>query len=171
MRRKPTESPATILRKAQIEARNNHWESALSIQIAAEQLDVPEKHYRFHLKRKWEFDFAWPKLMVAVEVDGGSMGVRCGTCRGMGLVPRFVVYGLTRKTGFRTTGHLVCCSSCGGNRMVAGRHTQAEGFEADHVKINEAQALGWRVYRFTPGMIERGEAVAFLAKNLIRRTP
>jgi hypothetical protein len=31
-----------------------------------------ERHYRFHPTRKWEFDFAWPLLMLAVEIEGGT---------------------------------------------------------------------------------------------------
>jgi hypothetical protein len=35
--------------------------------------DAPEpKHeYRFHPERRWQFDFAWPGAMAAVEVEGG----------------------------------------------------------------------------------------------------
>jgi hypothetical protein len=29
-----------------------------------------ETQYRFHPKRKWTFDFAWPDKMVALEVEG-----------------------------------------------------------------------------------------------------
>lgn len=31
----------------------------------------PVCEYRFHLNRKWRFDYAWPDYMVAVEVNGG----------------------------------------------------------------------------------------------------
>lgn len=30
-----------------------------------------EEEYKFHSKRKWRFDFAWPQQKVAIEVDGG----------------------------------------------------------------------------------------------------
>ena len=37
----------------------------------------PEREYRFHPTRRWRFDFAWPELKVAVEIDGGTwMGGR-----------------------------------------------------------------------------------------------
>jgi very-short-patch-repair endonuclease len=30
------------------------------------------REHRFHPTRKWRFDFAWPALLLAVEVEGGS---------------------------------------------------------------------------------------------------
>lgn len=40
--------------------------AALSVQ----GLPAPEREYRFHPTRKWRFDFAWPALKVAVEIEG-----------------------------------------------------------------------------------------------------
>ena len=34
-------------------------------------IKLPEQEYRFHPKRQWRFDFAWPGIMVAVEAEGG----------------------------------------------------------------------------------------------------
>jgi hypothetical protein len=34
-------------------------------------LPEPVTEHRFHPERRWRFDFAWPDLMVAVEVEGG----------------------------------------------------------------------------------------------------
>lgn len=31
----------------------------------------PRSQFVFHPSRKWRFDFAWPELFVAVEIDGG----------------------------------------------------------------------------------------------------
>lgn len=31
-----------------------------------------EQEYRFHPKRRWRFDFAWPEKRIAVEVEGGT---------------------------------------------------------------------------------------------------
>jgi len=31
-----------------------------------------EREYKFHPKRKWLFDFAWPRAMMAVEIEGGA---------------------------------------------------------------------------------------------------
>ena len=35
-------------------------------------LPDPEKEFRFHPERQWRFDFCWPGLMVALEVEGGT---------------------------------------------------------------------------------------------------
>lgn len=32
---------------------------------------IKEKEYKFHPTRKWRFDFAWPDIKFAVEVEGG----------------------------------------------------------------------------------------------------
>ena len=32
----------------------------------------PEAEYRFHPTRKWRFDFAFPQVKVAVEIQGGN---------------------------------------------------------------------------------------------------
>ena len=35
-------------------------------------LPAPETEYRFAPPRRWRFDFAWPDLRLAVELDGGT---------------------------------------------------------------------------------------------------
>jgi hypothetical protein len=34
-------------------------------------LPNPIPEYKFHSERKWRFDYAWPDLKVALEVEGG----------------------------------------------------------------------------------------------------
>jgi len=34
-------------------------------------LPAPECEYRFDPERRWRFDFAWPSLQIAVEIEGG----------------------------------------------------------------------------------------------------
>lgn len=41
-------------------------------------LPQPEREYKFHPTRNWRFDFAWPSLKIAVEVDGGQWLARGG---------------------------------------------------------------------------------------------
>lgn len=44
-----------------------------------------------------------------------------------------------------------------GGIWSGGAHTRGKGFEEDCEKYNEAALLGWQVYRFTAGMLEKGE--------------
>ena len=45
-------------------------EETLAQHIRAYKMPEPVREYRFHPERKWRFDFAWPEIMLAVEVDG-----------------------------------------------------------------------------------------------------
>lgn len=36
------------------------------------KLPAPVTEYRFNLQRRWRFDLAWPEILLAVEVEGGS---------------------------------------------------------------------------------------------------
>jgi len=57
-----------------------------------------------------------------------------------------------------------------GGVFSGGRHVRGVGFEKDAEKLNAATAQGWRVYRFTGGMVHDGSAVKTLEKAL-RVTP
>jgi len=46
-------------------------EEMLAQHIRLTGLPSPAREYRFHPRRRWRFDFAWPLYKVAVEVDGG----------------------------------------------------------------------------------------------------
>lgn len=46
-------------------------EDTLALHIRANKLPEPVREYRFHPERRWRFDFAWPDLRVAAEVEGG----------------------------------------------------------------------------------------------------
>lgn len=43
----------------------------LCTSIALAGLPPPEREFKFHSKRRWRLDLAWPDEMVAVEVHGG----------------------------------------------------------------------------------------------------
>ena len=100
----------------------SHLEETLLYQLKALGLSTPERNYVFHPDRKWRFDFCWPDLMLAAEVDGGTWS--------------------------------------------GGRHIRGKGYEGDCRKCNEAALLGWRVFRFTAGMVNNGEAFETLEKAL-----
>jgi hypothetical protein len=38
---------------------------------AAEGIPGCVAEYRFHNERRWRFDYAWPAIMLAMEVEGG----------------------------------------------------------------------------------------------------
>jgi len=50
----------------------SQWEAMLSLQIKAHALPEPTREHRFHRTRRWRFDFAWPALKLAAEVEGGT---------------------------------------------------------------------------------------------------
>ena len=39
--------------------------------LKSEGLPLPEPEYEFHASRAFRFDYAWPHVSVALEVDGG----------------------------------------------------------------------------------------------------
>jgi len=47
-------------------------EATFELQLRAEGITGWEREMYFHPTRKWRFDFAWRKQMLAVEIDGGT---------------------------------------------------------------------------------------------------
>ncbi len=47
-------------------------EEVLAWQMTQARLPEFEREHRFDEVRKWRFDFAWPELQVAAEVEGGT---------------------------------------------------------------------------------------------------
>ncbi len=45
-------------------------EETLALQIRINKMEQPVREYRFDDVRRWRFDFAWPDLFFAVEVEG-----------------------------------------------------------------------------------------------------
>jgi very-short-patch-repair endonuclease len=58
-----------------------------------------------------------------------------------------------------------------GGQWSAGRHVRGAGFTEDCLKLSTAAALGWRVLRFTTGMVEDGSAVRLLEQALTKGKP
>jgi very-short-patch-repair endonuclease len=48
------------------------YEAELVLQMHADGLPEPVREHRFHPRRRWRFDFAWPALRVALEVEGAT---------------------------------------------------------------------------------------------------
>ena len=53
-----------------------------------------------------------------------------------------------------------------GGTWTSGRHTRGPGFEKDCEKYNAAVMLGWRVLRYTTGMITSGVAINQIEKAI-----
>lgn len=47
-------------------------EDTLLMHISGYEMPPPEREYRFHPKRKWRFDLAWPERKIAAEVEGAT---------------------------------------------------------------------------------------------------
>jgi len=107
------------------------------------QLELPRplSEYKFHPDRRWRFDFAWPDIKLAIEIEGGTFGrvVYCHSC------------GARVKRRLKS-GRLV-------DIREGGRHNTGIGFERDVEKYNAAVVRGWRVVRLTRKMIESEKAV------------
>ena len=54
------------------DAEETLWGQLRARSLSNDPLPMPERQHRFGPSRKWRFDFAWPLLMVALEVDGGT---------------------------------------------------------------------------------------------------
>ena len=84
-------------------------EELLALHIKAEKLPEPEREYKFHSKRRWRFDFAWPEKMIAVEVEGGIWTNGRHT-RGKGFENDCIKYGEAACLGwilYRCTGNMI----------------------------------------------------------------
>ena len=92
-------------------------------QIRSAGLPEPFREWQFDAERKFRFDFAWPYIHVAVEIEGGI--------------------------------------------WIRGRHTRGGSFERDCRKYNLAASQKWFVFRFSPGMVESGEAVEFMKRIML----
>lgn len=53
-----------------------------------------------------------------------------------------------------------------GGAFTQGRHTRGKGFVADTAKLNTASGMGYKVFRFTPDQVLRGEAKEFIKRWL-----
>ena len=45
---------------------------SLAFQVHALKLPPPDFEVRFHPTRRWRFDMAWPALLLACEIEGGT---------------------------------------------------------------------------------------------------
>lgn len=103
------EDAARLSRKA----KRKRLEDLFAAQVAALRCPAPEREYHFHPARKWAFDFAWPALLLAVEVEGGQW-VRGRHQRGKGFADDCEKYNAAAALGWtvlRFTGSQVECGA------------------------------------------------------------
>lgn len=65
-----TERKAPYVVAPHLPKRRSEPEELLATMIRLAGLPEPEREHRFAAGRRWRFDFCWPVLMVAVEVEG-----------------------------------------------------------------------------------------------------
>ena len=82
-------------------------ERELLFHMKAVKLPAPRTQYRFAPPRRWTFDFCWPDLMLALEVEGG-IWTKGRHTRGKGYEKDCEKYNEAALAGFRllrvTTG-------------------------------------------------------------------
>ena len=59
------------------------YEERARLLIIAAGFPEPVKEFKFHPKRRWRFDLAWPELKLAIEIEGG-VWIRGRHVRGRG---------------------------------------------------------------------------------------
>lgn len=75
-------------------------EDAFALHCKARLPFKPFRQFKFHLTRKWTFDFAWPVPKIAVEIEGG-VWVRGRHNRGAGYEKDCEKYNAATKTGWK----------------------------------------------------------------------
>lgn len=53
-------------------------ENTLAFYLRVNSMAPPVTEHRFHPKRKWRFDMAWPEIKLAVEIEGGIHMAKSG---------------------------------------------------------------------------------------------
>lgn len=103
-----------------------------------------EREYRFDAKRKWRFDFAWPSVKFAVEIEGGVFSSGRHT-RGVGFSADLEKYNAAARQGWRVFRYT--------SKHIANNEAIREVFEA-------LGLLAWGTDKMVPGrkLIEAAEA-------------
>ena len=64
-------------------------------------LKEPEREFKFHPKRRWRFDFAFPLEKIAIEVQGGIFMKKSGHNSGIGILQDYEKYNNAVISGWR----------------------------------------------------------------------
>ena len=87
----------------------SNLEDTLELYLRAYDIPPHESEHRFHDTRRWRFDFAWPDIKLAVEVEGGTWA-RGRHTRGSGFAKDCEKYNAAVLLGWRVlrfTGDMV----------------------------------------------------------------
>jgi hypothetical protein len=95
----PTPPPAGSARPRG-NKRGSTLERRVAAYLAQSNLPAPRREYRFSTSRNFRFDFAWPALGVALEIEGGIWTQGAHT-RGVGYVKDCEKYNLATLEGWR----------------------------------------------------------------------
>ena len=81
----------------------SHLEEAFELWIRQEDANPNEccREFQFVLDRKWRFDFAWPREMVAVEIDGLKYDGKAGHQTVKGVLADAEKYEAALRLGWR----------------------------------------------------------------------
>jgi very-short-patch-repair endonuclease len=99
-------------------------ERVLSAELKKAGLPPHEQEVRFHPTRRWRFDFAWPELKLAVEVEGGVFS-NGRHSRGKGFTEDCIKYNSAVQLGWRVL------------RFTTGQVTQGEAVQVIKELINQ----------------------------------
>ena len=81
---------------------------------------IPAEQYRFHRTRKFRFDFAWPKLKLAVELDGfGYRGGKGGHQTIWGIAANHEKQNLASENGWIVLRYTTRCLGSEAKRKAA----------------------------------------------------
>lgn len=69
-------------------------------QLTGTKLPYPKREFRFHEKRQWRFDFAWPESKLAVEIEGGTW-INGRHTRGLGYAKDCEKYNEATRAGWK----------------------------------------------------------------------
>jgi len=75
-------------------------EREFELQLRAAGLIGYEREYRFAAPRRWRFDFAWPSMKLAIEIEGGVWSAGRHT-RGKGFEADCEKYAIALVLGWR----------------------------------------------------------------------
>lgn len=88
------------LPKGQARQHQLNMAAGLAALLRAVGLPLPRTEYRFHTRRRWRMDYAWPELHLFLEIEGG-VWINGRHTRGSGYVRDLEKYNTAAAMGWR----------------------------------------------------------------------